>query len=237
MDTTNSTRVQAPKYSSYTVSGQQSYDSVTLKPSKVFGEGRVEDDTLMIPQQPKHQKNFKKQKIKKDNWSLLSCRKNSLIGTLNVRTAREPFKRLELVSSFIQSNLLALGIQEHRAVHDEEIKIEKYKKGVHLITSSAWRNSRQAATGGVGVMVTKAAYKAVSLIKSYGKRILLVSFNGNPKFTIMSVYSPTESASEAEAEDFHNSLRSAIKDVPLHHLLLVVGDLNAHLSKISNSDT
>ena len=95
----------------------------------------------------------------------------------------------------------------------------------------------QAATGGVGFMLTKNAYKAISLIKTFGKRILLVSFDGNPRFTLVSVYSPTESSSEEEAEEFHDNLRAAIKDVPAHHLLMVVGDLNAHLSKLNEEDT
>ncbi len=86
-------------------------------------------------------------------------------------------------------------------------------------------------------MLTNDAYKAVSLMKTYGSRIFLVSFDGNPRLTMITVYSPTESASDEEAEDFHDSLRTAVKDVPTHHLLLVVGDLNVHLSKIKEEDS
>ena len=32
-------------------------------------------------------------------------------------------------------------------MHDEEVKIERHKKGVHLISTSAWRNRAQASTG------------------------------------------------------------------------------------------
>ena len=126
-----------------------------------------------------------------------------------------------------------MGIQEHRVVHQEEVRIEKHKKGVHFISSSAWRNRAQAATGGVGFLLTRQAYSAVSMIKTYSKRIMLMSFDGNPRLTMMSVYSPTESATDEEAEEFHNCLRSAITDVPAHHLLLVVGDLNAHVSQLN----
>ena len=50
---------------------------------------------------------------------------------------------------------------------------------------------------------------------------------------MITVYSPTEAASDEEAEDFHEGLRTAISEVPAHHLLMVVGDLNAHLSKLN----
>ena len=239
MNTTYSTRVQAPNSH---VEDQLSSDLVTLKPHV----GGVIDDVQLTLKQPnkniklKIQKNTntKYNKIQKNSCGgVISCRSETVVGTLNVRTVREYFKRLELATLFLRSQLTVLGIQEHRVVHDEEIKIEKHQKGVHLITSSAWRNSVQASTGGVGFMLTKNAYNAISLIKTYGKRILLVSFDGNPRLTMVSVYSPTECSSKEEAEEFHDNLRVAIKDVPAHHLLMVVGDLNAHLSKLNEEDT
>ena len=72
-----------------------------------------------------------------------------------------------------------LGIQEHRIVHQEPIRIEKFKKGVTLVTTSAWRNGAGAATGGVGFLMKSKAFEALSLIKPYGSRVLTISFNGN----------------------------------------------------------
>ena len=220
MTTYNRTRVQAPNTN--LVEERQIDDSPDLKPSL----GGSVDDVLSIPTQ--------QDRIGK---GLVTCRKVTLIGTLNVRTIREQYKRMELASLFLRSNVVVLGVQEHRIVHDEEIRIERCDKGSHLVTTSAWRNSKQAATGGVGFMLAKQAYKAVSLMKSYGRRIFLISFNGNPRLTVITVYSPTEAASTEEAEDFHEGLRTAISDVPAHHLLMVVGDLNAHLSKLNEEDT
>jgi hypothetical protein len=50
-------------------------------------------------------------------------------------------------------------------------------------------------------------------------------------------YSPKEAASDEEAEDFHEGLKTAISEVTAHHLLMVIGDLNAHLSKLNEEDT
>lgn len=85
-------------------------------------------------------------------------------------------------------------------------------------------------------MVTKKAYGAISLIKSYGPRVLTVSFDGNPRLTVITVYSPTEASTDEDAESFHNTVRQAIADVPAHNLLLLVGDMNARLGKSSMDD-
>ena len=204
-------------------------DSVGLNPTL----GGPDDDVLLAPT---HRNSTGNQEERTGCSGVISCRRVACVGTLNVRTTREHYKRLELASLFLKSNLEVLGVQEHRIVHSEEIRIERFEKGVHLVTKSAWRNSRQAATGGVGFMLTQRAYKAVSLMKSYGKRIFLISFDGNPRLTVITVYSPTEVAPEEEAEDFHECLRAAIGEVPAHHLLMVVGDFNAHLSKLDEED-
>lgn len=234
----NSTRVKAPN--SHGGCGNQLYDSTTLK---LVSRG-VEDDRL-VPTPPsgkdsenriKPQKNVKDHNTK-NSKSLITCREHSYIGTFNVRTAREDYKRLELAETFLESQMEILGVQEHRIVHQEPIRMENFKKGVCLITSSAWRNNRGASNGGVGLMVTRRAYRAISLIKSYGPRVLTVSFDGNPRLTVITVYSPTEAATDDEAESFHNTLRQAISDVPAHNLLVTVGDMNARLGKSSRDDT
>ena len=214
------TRVQAPNTN--LVEEQPFDDLFDPKPSP----GRSDDDVQLSPT---HQE--------RKGTGLVTCRKRTYIGTLNVRTIREQYKRAELASLFLKSNIAVLGVQEHRIVHNEEIRTERLDKGAHLITSSAWRNGRQAATGGVGFVLAKKAYKAVSLMKSYGKRIFLISFDGNPRLTVITAYSPTEAATCEEAEDFHEELRNATRDVPAHHLLMVAGDLNAHLSKLNEEDS
>ena len=42
-------------------------------------------------------------------------------------------------------------------------------------------------------------------------------------------YSPTEGS--ATAEDHYKNLANAIKSIPKHNVLLVVGDFNAHIGK------
>ena len=221
----SNTRVQVPNDPDGR--GSRGNDSATLK---LPWRGVVDDDPSLPPS--KHIRKYQK----KDGKSLVSCRQLSLVGTFNIRTAREGYKRLELVTQFLESGMEILGIQEHRIVHQEPIRIEKFKKGVSLVTISAWRNGAGAATGGVGFLLTSRAYDAISLIKPYGSRVLTISFNGNPRLTTITAYSPTEAAQVEVAEDFHNTLRQAMNDVPAHHLLMTLGDLNARLGKESEED-
>ena len=222
MDNTYSTRVRAPNIVGGLDCGN---DSTGVKPSGPLGDDEHDRPKTHIK---KNQEN--------STISTLSCRRTTKIGTLNVRTIRAPYKRLELANIFESSGIDILGIQEHRIIHNEPILITKLLKDSYMLTTSSWRNGAGAATGGVGLLLTNKTYKAITDIQTISPRILLVSFDGNPKLSIIVVYSPTESDTTEVAEEFHTNLRSAVSQLPAHNMLLVIGDFNAHLSKNHVSD-
>ena len=161
---------------------------------------------------------------------LLRGQKDIFVGTLNVRTLREQYKREELGVCMRNSGVQILGIQEHRIVHGSEIEYQDLGN-CYLITSSAWRTSNGAATGGVGMVLDKGtAFGSLTSTYRYDSRILVANFAGNPAVTVISTYSPTEGASIIEAEDYYENLSTAVKDIPAHNMLYIVGDLNAHIS-------
>ena len=219
----NSTRVSAPD-STVEVSG--THEAARLKPKGgPAADGRGPELDL---------KNLKSTKTTKKS-TIIGCRKETVVGTLNVRTIRDDCRRDVMESRFLGSGVSVMGIQEHRICHGEDLRVEK-GRGFCFVSSSAWRTGSGAACGGVGMFLTEAAYRAVKLVKSYTKRILLVSFTGSPALTVICVYSPTEGSDAEEAIGFHQDLRAAIHEVPAHDVLLVVGDLNAHLSRSSPED-
>ena len=63
-----------------------------------------------------------------------------------------------------------------------------------------------------------------------------ITFNGNPRTTLISVYSPTEADTVEAAEAFHDELRDAVHQVAAHDFLQVLGDMNAHISKKDEND-
>ena len=137
---------------------------------------------------------------------LIRGQKELLVGTLNVRTLREQYKRNELATCFQNSGVGILGIQEHRIVHSSEIEYQNLGNCT-LITASACRNSGGAATGGVGIVVdNKTVLNSLTSVYKHDHRTLVANFAGNPITTVIVTYSPTGSASIIDAEYYYESL-------------------------------
>ena len=56
-------------------------------------------------------------------------------------------------------------------------------------------------------------------------------FNGNPKATIISCYSPTNVSEETELVDFYDELSCLVRSIPKHNVLVICGDINAQIGK------
>ena len=122
-----------------------------------------------------------------------------------------------------------LGIVDHKIVHEEETVMVKQLDKCTLITTSAWRLSNNAACGGVGVLLNKAAEQCLAEIKPISERILVAEFTGNPKTTVIIHYAPTEGSDGAEQH--YEMLSNVVNSIPKHNLILELGDFNAHLGR------
>ena len=58
---------------------------------------------------------------------------------------------------------------------------------------------------------------------------MITNFNGNPKVTVVSCYSPTNCSEEEEAQEFYAQLTELIKQVPKNNVLLIGGAMNAKI--------
>ena len=152
------------------------------------------------------------------------------MATFNANTVREEARLEELAHCAEERGVEIVGVQEHRRVHTDRPIQHRRVSVSTFITSSAWRNTSQAATGGVGLLVSPRARRALRSVFQQTARILVAEFEGNPVTTVMCVYSPTNVAHHAaESEEFYNSLRTAIQQVPAHNFLVILGDFNARL--------
>ena len=152
------------------------------------------------------------------------------IASFNIRTGKDNWRIFELIHHMDKYNISIIGLQEHRRVHEEEIKYETID-GHLLVTSSAWRNSSQAATGGVGFLMNRKAEKALCDVTSVTSRILKATFAGNPEVTLVTAYSPTNMRqNHDETESFYDSMRDTIDQTPNHNFLAILGDWNAKVS-------
>ena len=82
---------------------------------------------------------------------------------------------------------------------------------------------------------TKSAKNTYS-IERIQPRMMAAMFNGNPKATIISCYSPTNVSEETELVTFYEELSSLVSSIPKHNLLVIGGDMNAQIRKNRNNE-
>ena len=73
--------------------------------------------------------------------------------------------------------------------------------------------------------------KSVCAVEKINSCIIIATFNGKPPATVISCYSPTNSADEELAIEFYNNLSRLIRDIPKHSVKIIGGDLNAQIGK------
>ena len=122
---------------------------------------------------------------------LLKSKRILNISTFNVQTLNSLRKTNELVYNAIKYSIDIISIQEHRFTHEELLKYHELDEKWLLVTSSATRNSANDSIGGVGILLSPFARRSLVNIESMNDRIVIATFNGNPKTTIIATYSPT----------------------------------------------
>ena len=80
---------------------------------------------------------------------------------------------------------------------------------------SGRKDSKHSA--GVGLMISKQVQKALRGWQPHGERIIEASFttkNGNINLNIIQIYSPINEAPNEEKEDFYNTLKLVVDNLP-----------------------
>ena len=65
--------------------------------------------------------------------------------------------------------------------------------------------------------------------------MLAATFNGNPRATIISCYSPTYVSEETELVAFYDELSSLVCSILKHNLLVIGENMNAQIGKNGNN--
>ena len=166
--------------------------------------------------------------------NLLKCKRTRQIVTFNVRTLNRIGQQLELTASAIDHNIDTICIQEHRYIQSEDIKYHNTGNGWTFVSASAWKNSDNATTGGVGMLIGTWARKSLNSIEKIQPMMMVGTFNDNPSATIISCYSPTNISEETNLIAFYNELSSLVRNIPKHNVLVISGDMNAKIGKNVN---
>ena len=118
--------------------------------------------------------------------------------------------------------------------NSEDIKYHDTGNGWMLATVSAWKNSVQATVGDVGILIGPKALKSLNSIERIQPRMMVATFNGNPRATIISCYSPTKVSQETELIAFYDELSSLVRNIPKHNVLVIGGDMKPKIGKNEN---
>ena len=133
---------------------------------------------------------------------LLKCKQTIQIATFNVRTLNRIGQQTELTASGVENKIGIICIQEHRYTHTEDIKHHETSNGWTIANVSAWKKSVNATVGRVEMLIGPRALKTLNSIARIQPRMMATTFNGNPKATIISCYSPTNVSEESEPVTF-----------------------------------
>ena len=163
----------------------------------------------------------------KQKIPMLKSKRAIYISTFNVQTLNRPDKLNELVYNAQKFNISIIVIQEHRLIHEKPLKHRSLGDNWLLITSSATRNNMDAAIGGVEILLNPHAKMALESIETISERKMIATFNGNPKCTVISTYSPINVTSEDTIQEYYPELTTLIHQVPKHNVLPLCGDMNA----------
>ena len=169
------------------------------------------------------------------NQRLLKCKQTLQIATFNVRTLNRIGQLPELTASAVEHEIDIICIQEHHYTHTEDIKYHETGNGWMLVTVLAWENSVNASVGGLGLLIRPRALKTLNSIERIQPRMMVATFNGNPKATIISYNSPTNVSDETELVTFYEELSSLVRSIPKHNLRVIGGDMNAQIGKNRNN--
>ena len=152
-----STRVKAPDSSSMSnlpmLVPANTHDGLILKP---LGRSKPNSD-------------------KGEMERLVRCKIPVIISTFNIQTLRSTAKKEELAHESQHYGIDIICLQEHRIEHLESLLQETFTSGYVLITSSAWKNSRNAATGGVGFLISPRALKSCRSIVGHNERTIEIT--------------------------------------------------------------
>ena len=110
----------------------------------------------------------------------------------------------EQTASAVEHKIDIICIQEHRYTHTEYIKYHETGNGWSVAIVSAWKNTINATVGGVGMLIGPRTLKTLNSIERIQPRMMAAMFNGNPRATIISCYSPTNVSEETELVAFYD---------------------------------
>ena len=162
--------------------------------------------------------------------TLLKSKKCIKITTMNIQTINQMSQQVELANNVFKQFIEIIGILDHKICHKNKNELDYHQLDKYiLITSSALRNSKNATSVGVGILVNKTVENALTDFKLWNEPIPCAHFNVKPKTTITVHFAPVEG--KPDSEKHYKNIPTVAASIPKHNALLVIGDFNANIGK------
>ena len=124
---------------------------------------------------------FKKSATELKRPKLLKCKQTLQIATFNVRTLNRIGQLPELIASAVERKIDIICITRTQIHAHRRYEISRNWQWMSLVTVSAWKNSVNAAVGGIGLLIGPRALKTLNSIEKIQPRMMAATFNGNPR--------------------------------------------------------
>ncbi|KAL9953192.1 hypothetical protein ACROYT_G040569 [Oculina patagonica] len=161
--------------------------------------------------------------------SLLGPKTNIRLATWNVRTMFETSRTPQVISEMRRYRLDILGISECRWTGSGR---RVNSDGAVIMYSG--HDSQHIR--GVAIIVSKAKANTLLEWEPPSDRLIRACFSSKHcNLTILQCYYPTNDADEEDKDNWYEQLQQAVSKVPLHDMLLIMGDMNAKVGA-DNSD-
>ena len=136
---------------------------------------------------------------------------------------------MEAVELMKRRQLLVMEVQETKWKGDRAVDLGEGFKMLHA--------RGDGKTNGVRVIMNEEYSKEVIRVERWGGRIIAVwILVGDQMMCILSVYAPQTGRMQEGKEAFQSNLEEIIRHVEPETVLVVAGDMNAHVGKRQNSE-
>jgi hypothetical protein len=147
------------------------------------------------------------------------------IGTWNVRTLKEDFKLVKLLSEIKRLKIDILGVSETHWTKEIE---ESFEEDHHVVLHSC--RSDDLHRQGVAIILSKKIAECMTDYELISERIMSVTLElKDGPLTLFQVYAPDTSYSDVEIDMFYEQLQDRINLIPRKNNLIILGDFNAKI--------
>ena len=160
--------------------------------------------------------------------TLVNCKEAIRVGCWNVTSLNDDMRQQSVLNEFVRYKLDILALSETRLTGNGESTLSNGAISRTLLYSG----DNQRHIYGVGFLLSQKASESLLAFRAVSDRICVADFRATTgTASVISVYAPTESSSDSDKDDFYDSLNDVISSLPRGNIVMICGDLNAHIGK------